>query len=435
MTLLSVLAGPHTEQQTEQARRRLAETLSGLDPPHPPLQRVTTAPAVVDGIVREAQEYDLVLLGVSEESLLDRLVFGSVPLQVAVRVPHTVLVQGARGITGVWRRRIARAVRENLPTLSAEEQLAVRQELTKGARPGINYFVLTVLSCVIATFGLLQDSPTVVIGAMLVAPLWSPILAFSLGLVQGELRLIRFSVEAMFKGVALAIIIATFIGLLSPLKDITGEILIRAQPTLLDLAVALAAGFAGAYAVARKDLSAALPGVAIAATLMPALATVGLGLSMGNARVAGGALLLFATNTAAIGLAVGVVFLLLGIRPPVWGPESRKRLWRRLAASLLLVLVIAIPLGVIMASTLRSAAEERAVEVTISEHLTGEVGQLVSLEIGREPAHLLVVATVRSSEGVPPEVVNDLASGLSSRLGRPVQLEVVVLPVIRSDGR
>ena len=110
-----------------------------------------------------------------------------------------------------------------------------------------------------ATVGLLLDSGAVIIGAMLVAPLMSPMLAFSLGLVLSDVRLIRLSIEAVFKGVVLAVIIAVFIGLLSPFKELTGEIMARTRPTLLDLAVALASGMAGAYALARKEVSAALP--------------------------------------------------------------------------------------------------------------------------------------------------------------------------------
>jgi uncharacterized hydrophobic protein (TIGR00271 family) len=259
-------------------------------------------------------------------------------------------------------------------------------------------------------------------------------MAFSLGLVRGDLRVLRFSVEAIFKGVALAVIIAAFIGLVSPLKTVTAEMQGRAQPTLLDLAVALASGMAGAYALARKDVSAALPGVAIAAALMPPLATVGLGLSMGNARVAGGALLLFATNIAAISLAGGVVFLLLGIRPHAWGPDARQQLWRRLTASFLLLLVIAIPLGIIMVSALRDASQQRAVEAALVQRLTESDGHLVALEIDRENEGFMVVATVRSAQPFGAGMADDLAEALSVELSQPVRLEIVVLPVVRSGG-
>ena len=381
VTLLCVQSEPATPRQMEENERRIAETVEGLFPDCPPARKVLSAPSVTEGIVKEAQAYDLVLLGVSDENLLDRLVFGSVPLQVAARVDHTILVQGYRGFTGLWTRRVSRAFVDILSVLSRKERLELRQRLSQGAQPGINYFILIVLSCTMAALGLLLDSPAVVIGAMLVGPLMSPIMALSLGLVMGDLRLIRFSTEAILKGVALAIIIAAFIGLLAPLKTVTREMLAQAQPTLLDMVVALAAGTAGAYAVARKDVSAALPGVAIAASLTPPLATMGLGLSWGNARVAGGAFLMFVTNIAAISLAGGIVFLLLGIRPQTWGPESRRQLQQRLFASLLLLLVIAIPLGIIMSRVIRDAAQEQKAREILSQYVATADGRLVALEM------------------------------------------------------
>jgi uncharacterized hydrophobic protein (TIGR00271 family) len=326
-----------------------------------------------------------------------------------------------------------RVLRNTLPILSAEEQLEVQREMGRGARPGIDFFVLIVLSSIIAALGLLLNSPAVVIGAMLVAPMLSPIMALSLGLVLGDLRMIRFSAEAIFKGVAVAIIIAAFIGLLSPIKTITGEMLARGQPTLLDMGVALASGMAGAYAIARKNVSAALPGVAIAAALMPPLTAAGLGISLGDARVAGGAFLLFLTNIAAISLAAGVVFLLLGVHPQSWGAESRRQLRQRLVASFLLLLAIAVPLGIIMAGIVKDAAQKQVTRETITHYLAIEDGQLTSLEIEKREPDLLVVATVRTTQSFSRETADELAKTLSERLHRPVRLEVVALPVIRSS--
>jgi uncharacterized hydrophobic protein (TIGR00271 family) len=432
VTFLYVQSKPATAKQTEENRRRIAETIKGLAIKPPPEEKVVVAPSVAEGIIQEAQEHDLVLLGVSDETLLDQLVFGNVPLQVAARVPHTALVQGNRGLTGLWRRRLLRTLRGKLPTLDAEEQLELRQELGRGAQPGTNFFVLTILSCIIAALGLLIDSPAIVIGAMLVAPLMSPIMAFSLGLITGNLRIIRFAVEAILKGIALVVIITAFIGLISPLKNITHEMLNNGQPTLLDMGVALVAGMAGAYALARKDVSAALPGVAIAAALTPPLATAGLSLAMGDPRVAGGAFLLFLANIAAISLAAGIVFLLLGVRPQGWGPEHRRRLRWRLAASLLSLLAIAIPLGIIMAGIVQDTAREQTAREIIAEYLETEDSQLTSLVIEESGIDLVIVATIQSAHPLEQEIADELADILSDRLRRPVQLEAVVLPVVRS---
>ncbi|MBN1178678.1 MAG: DUF389 domain-containing protein [Anaerolineae bacterium] len=431
ITLLYVKTAPATEDDLAASRETLARALEGLDLEMPPAQKVIAAANVLEGIVQEAAAHDVVLLGVSNESDVNQILFGSLPLQVAARVPNTILVQGDQAITAVWSRRILRALQRALPTLSGTEQLDVHHSLSQGARPGIDYFVLIVLSCIIAALGLLLDSPAVVIGAMLVAPLMSPIMALSLGLVLGDLRAIRLATESILKGVALAVVISAFIGLLSPLKLVTGEMVARARPTLLDMIVALASGMAGAYAVSRKNVSAALPGVSIAAALMPPLATVGLGLSTGNFNVAGGAILLFITNIAAISLAGAVVFLALGIRPRILVPEHRKQLRQRMIASILLLLVIAIPLGAMLGTTVRDTTREQAIYALISNNLP-DGNQLVGLEISSEADALAVVATVRSYQPPNQVTVSILSRALSQMLETPVTLDLVVLPVVRS---
>ncbi|MBN1976400.1 MAG: TIGR00341 family protein [Anaerolineae bacterium] len=434
VTLLFVQSEQATTKQTAENQREIIETLKDPSMKPPPEKKVVIAKSIAEGIIEEAKEHDLVLLGVSDETLLDQIVFGSIPLQVAARIPQTALVQGYQGVTRIWTRRLLQALRRTLPVLSAEEQREVQQELRQGAQPGANFFVLTILSCVIAALGLLLNSPAVVIGAMLIAPLMSPIMALSLGLVTGDLRTIRLSTEAILKGAVLAVTIAAFIGLVSPLKTITEEMHARAQPTLLDLIVALISGMAGAYAMAHKEVGAALPGVAVAAALMPPLATVGLGLSLGNAWVAGGALLLFAANIAAISLAAGVVFFLLGIRPQIWGPESRRQLWRWLAVFLVVLLAIAVPLGAIMVGIVQEATQKHIIEAVLIEHLAIEEGQqLVALEITEEATATLIVATIRSPHLLDEGEVNALAQAVSERLDHPVQLEVVTLLAIRAE--
>jgi APA family basic amino acid/polyamine antiporter len=436
VTALYVQSGQAPPERMEENRQHIAQTLESLEFSQPPEQKVIIADNVIEGIVREAEGYDLVLLGASEEALFDRFVFGSIPQQIAARVPKTVImVREYSGLTELWIRKLIRGIFNLFPTLTIEEQWDVREEISQGAQPGVNYFVLIVLSCIIATLGLLLNSGTVVIGAMLVAPLMSSIFAFSLGLVLGDVRLMRLAIEAVLKGVALIVVIAAFIGVLSPFKELTDEIMAHAQPTLLDLAVALASGMAGAYALARKDVSAALPGVAIAAALTPPLTAVGLGLALGEGRVAGGAFLLFAANIAAISLAGVLVFMLLGIRSQIRQPEAQQQFSRRLIGFIILLVVIAIPLGIIMRGTIRDAAEERAVREILTEQVEARESRLVSLEMERRKADLLVVATVHATQPLSQETVEDLEALLSAHLDHLVQLEMIVLPVVRARGR
>lgn len=436
VTALYVQLGRATPQQMEENRQRIAQTLEGLDFHHPPERKVVIAESVVEGIVRESEGYDLVLLGASEAGLFDQFLFGSIPQQIAARVPKTaVIVRRYKGKAEFWIRKLLRSLSQIFPRLNVEEQLELRETMSDGARPGINYFVLIILSSIVAALGLLLDSVAVVIGAMLVAPLMSPILAFSLGMVLGDVRLIRLSIEAVLKGVALAIIIGVFVGVLSPFKTVTNEILARAQPTLLDLVVALASGMAGAYAIARKELSAALPGVAIAAALMPPLGAVGLGLVMGMPRVAGGAFLLFLTNIAAINLAGVIIFILLGIRPQTWQVTDQERIRRGLIGFTLLLVIISIPLGIIMGDIIRETSTRQTIQDVLAEHMNARDGELVEFEYHTEGDTLLVVATVRSVNPLDQAVVDPMAAALREQIQRPVRLEVITLPIVRSTER
>jgi uncharacterized hydrophobic protein (TIGR00271 family) len=434
VTALNVQLGRSTASQMEESRERIASTLEGLDFKHPPEQRVIVAESVVEGIIQESKGYDLVLLGASEEGLFDQFVFGSIPQQIAARVPKTAVIvrrysePETRGL-----RRLLRRLFHLFPRLNVEEQLELREVISASAQPGVNYFVLIVLSSIIATLGLLLDSAAVVIGAMLVAPLMSPILGFSLGMVLGDVRLIRLSVGAIFKGVGLALILAVLLGFASPFKNLTGEIIGRTQPNLLDLTVALASGMAGAYALARKEVSAALPGVAIAAALMPPLAVAGIGLSLGEPQVAVGAFLLFLANIAAISLAGVLVFILLGVRSESWRSGSSRGMRRGLIGLILLILVIAVPLGVIVMGILRDTATQHTIEEVLEDHTRAHARELVDFEYRREEEHMVVIATVRSLEPVGQAEVEEIVAALGTSLDRAVRLEVITLPLTRAE--
>ncbi|MCJ7737767.1 MAG: amino acid permease [Anaerolineae bacterium] len=133
-----VQSGPAAEQQITETRDRIIQDIRKSVPDREPNLIIQTASNVVEGIVEAAKSHDMLLIGVSEENMLDRVLFGSVPLQVASRVSATILVQGDRGITGVWGRRLLRLVLKTFPRLSNSEQLEVRQSLSKAASPGIN---------------------------------------------------------------------------------------------------------------------------------------------------------------------------------------------------------------------------------------------------------------------------------------------------------
>lgn len=190
----------------------------------------------------------------------------------------------------------------------------------------LNYWLEIVFSAGIAVFGLVVNSPAVIIGAMLISPLMGPIMAAGLALAAGDLYLAIKSIANIIASTAVAVGLSAFIVWLLPFHSITPEILARINPNLLDLGIALFSGLAGSVAVIRTDSGSGvmtLPGVAIAVALMPPLCTIGYGLGGGvNAQIMAGAGLLFLTNLVAITTSAFAVFLLAGMN----SPEVRQRM-------------------------------------------------------------------------------------------------------------
>lgn len=391
--------------------------------------KVVRAENVVAGIVSAGQQFDLVLLGASEESLIDQFLFGNLPEQVA-RESKTpvVIVKRYRGLPRQWLRRAWDTAYESLPTLGQEEQLDIYRKVYRDARPDVDFFIMMGLSTLIATAGLVQNSVAVIIGAMLVAPLFSPLLGISLALAVGSVRLLRIGIEAMLKGVALSLGVATLVAWILPLGVLGSEVTARTQPNLLDLAVALAAGAAGAYAIARKDVAAALPGVAIAAALVPPLAVVGIGLATGDLQVMGGSSLLLVTNLVAIVLAAVITLLLLGFRPGSrMGSETPLR--RGLLATFTLAVLVTIPLAVFfyqsVSLTSRDQQIQRQVATELAEIDSIELVDPQEIRIRRDSGTLIVTVPVYSGETPPSGLAEDLQRNLQTILGEPVGVQIV----------
>jgi uncharacterized hydrophobic protein (TIGR00271 family) len=371
----AIVEGNMRIEKTLQAMRQQAKDLPGATSQHPTEEQLTfessvvKAESVLEGIVQAGSESDLVLIGASEESLIDQVLFGTLPEDVARASPTPVLmVKRYRGLRRFWLERLWGAIYGIFPTLTSAERIDVYRRVRRNARPDVDFFVMIGLSAIIASYGLLQDSSAVIIGGMLVAPLFTPIQAISLAIVRGDIHLLRLAIESALKGIVLAIGVAILITAISPLRSIGQEISSRVSPNLFDLAVALASGAAGAYAVARKDVAASLPGVAIAAALVPPLGVVGIGLAIPDAQIAGGGALLFLTNLVAIVLAGAVILLLIGFRPAD-RDEREARLRVGLLASLGLLVLITVPLALVFSRTVQDSRIRQALNQVIHQQI------------------------------------------------------------------
>lgn len=215
------------------------------------------------------------------------------------------------------------------------------------------FWAMLALSGVIATSGVLSDSTATVIGAMIIAPLSTPIMGMALGLAKRDGRTTRRSAVFVALGVVLVVGIGVVFSLVVPSSyDLLGnsQIAGRTSPGLLDLAAAIATGFAGAIAFARRDVAAVLPGVAIAISLVPPLAVVGVCLGQSAVALAVGALLLFVSNLIALVLAGTLVYAVLGysLESGLSVQGSRRKAYLALTGMLLAVII---PLAVNTAIT------------------------------------------------------------------------------------
>jgi uncharacterized hydrophobic protein (TIGR00271 family) len=213
------------------------------------------------------------------------------------------------------------------------------------------FWVLLLLAAVIAAAGVVADSVATVIGAMIVAPLMTPILGTALAVVLSDRRQLVTSVGFVLLGAVAVVAVGYLLGLAVDgpvVAETNDQVAGRVSPKLIDLISALATGGVGAFALVRSDVSDALPGVAIAISLVPPLSVVGLTLESGEPGQSLGALLLFGTNVTAI-IATGTA-VLLGYRVRTVALDAGRDVGRLSARTLAviaaLVVLVAIPLGI-----------------------------------------------------------------------------------------
>lgn len=194
---------------------------------------------------------------------------------------------------------------------------------------------------VIASVGLNVNSIPVIIGAMLVSPLMSPIIGFGMGLGTNDTKLLLRSLKNLGIMFAISLIASTLYFLVTPLEtDNPTELLARTNPSIYDVMIAFFGGVAGILELSRKEKGTVIAGVAIATALMPPLCTVGYGIAKLNWHYAGGALYLFFINCVFIALAT---FLVVKFLHFPMAEEQDRRSWRKIVSYCLLILVVLVP--------------------------------------------------------------------------------------------
>jgi uncharacterized hydrophobic protein (TIGR00341 family) len=306
------------------------------------------------------------------------------------------------------------------------------------------YYAMTLLSALVATAGLLLDSPAIVVGSMVIAPLVGSALTASVGTVLTERSMIVEGFKTQLLGLSLAVLGAALFSFglksaafLPPPLDIatTEQIAGRISPGLLSVVVGVCAGGAGAFGLAT-GVSVTLVGVMIAAALIPAAAAVGIGVAWGIESIALGAALLVMMNAIAIHLAATAVLWYLGYRPTWWtglaqiGAVDRRQLAGLLASLLLLGGVLAGAGGLVATHTQFEQQVNRVTaDVLAADRYAALDLRAVRTQFGGTPlplarAEVATVVVGRPADRTYPALGREIGRQIAAETGRTVEVVV-----------
>ena len=197
--------------------------------------------------------------------------------------------------------------------IEEKDKAAVVRKLLESSTPDFDFFYLVGLSVIMATLGLLADSPSIVIGSMLIAPLLYPILGVALGLVMSNFEVLGRSMLTLTKSLIIALVLSVITTLLFGDGFVTQEMSTRIDPSLIHFMVAVVAGAAVSFALAQPQWSETLPGIAISVALIPPLAVVGSGIALLDMAVIKGSLVMLIVNLLGIIFSAMVSFSLMNL--------------------------------------------------------------------------------------------------------------------------
>ena len=303
-------------------------------------------------------------------------------------------------------------------THAGEEQYqTLFAKLKEEGKSSSSFFILMFLSSILVTIGLYLNSASVIIGAMLLAPLMNPIISFSMGMLRQDIDLSVKSLKTIIIGVIIALVTSSSISGMLPFEHITQEMAGRIKPSVLDMIVAIVSGIAAAYVKNSEKLSASIAGVAIAVALVPPIATAGIGLGWSDNEMFYQAFLLFLTNLIGIAFAVSVVFFIQGFSP-------MQRAKKALFYTLIISLLITFPL----LNSFISMSQDAKVISLLENHsfnIRGKEVTLQNLSLSRESHVEVLKCELLVEEILNQEELNRLKKEIEIKLNQKIELEVL----------
>lgn len=243
---------------------------------------------------------------------------------------------------------------------------------------GANIWIL-ICAAMLASIGLDVNSTAVIIGAMLISPLMSPILGIGLGVGISDRELLFKSLKNFGTAVGLSLLASAIYFKLTPLGMATGEMIARTSPTLLDVGVAVFGGVAGIVANSRREKTNAIPGVAIATALMPPLCTAGFGIASGNIQFFLGAFYLFFINAVFIALSTYFIVRILRFPHKEFIDYAKKRKMQYWIAAFAIIVII--PSAIIFFRVINEARTNKKIQDFLTAYVNNEKYEAIRWEI------------------------------------------------------
>ena len=366
-------------------------------------------------------DYDAVIVSTRPHGRMHRWLIGGITegLLTLPDGPNVISIRSSTPLSGRIALVIDRTLRYGIPQLERSKRIQMVERIQSSSKWDVDFIALICLSTMIATGGLIQNSAAVVIGAMLVAPLMTPLLGIGLSLVQGNLILMRTAMQSVIRGFLLAVGIAFAAGWIWSDPQVTSEMASRGAPGILDLMVAFVSGMAAAYAIGRPNLLSALPGVAIAAALVPPIATLGISLALGQWWLSLGACVLFVTNIVSIVLGTACSFLAVGIRGSHTHGTFQSRTLR--VAIVLVILFVSLVIYESLPKAVIPEAFRDHLKTYIESH---DDVQLISVTRGKPSEHNTVAVLLQSPKPLATEISDYIRTLAEAEFDGPIRVRV-----------
>ncbi|MDH5533545.1 MAG: DUF389 domain-containing protein [Candidatus Pacebacteria bacterium] len=298
------------------------------------------------------------------------------------------------------------------------------------------YFLLLITSTIIATLGLLTNNSSVVIGAMLIAPVFWPVLGISLGAVRNDHNVLVTTITSLFLSILVVLFISSGLTIILPFEDLSLEIISRTQPTLIHLFIALTSSVIGIAALYYKKISSSASGAAISIALLPPLCVTGIGLATQSWSTFFGAGMLFITSTIAIIFAGIISLYIFKVRP--YFKKDKNIALTSLAISFVLLIALSIPLTLYLKLAVDQSKIKNQIHTIIDNNIMeiNPKAQAKNITIIfpniYDSKHIDIEATLYIPESETFDISNQqlILNRLSEKIEQPTDLKLNIIETV-----